>query len=86
MRTWQRIVLGSLMLGAVAIAGIALNFALLGLTQDAHDPVGKLSPRAVFTGRSAPPATGSVTTTTAGSDDGSSEGFDRPPESGDGDD
>ena len=32
------------------MAGIALNFTLLRLTQDSHDPVGKLSPRAVFTG------------------------------------
>ncbi len=31
------------------MAGIALNFTLLRLTQDSHDPVGKLSPRAVFT-------------------------------------
>jgi hypothetical protein len=46
---WQRILLGSLLIVAVGVAGIALNFALLGLTQDSNDPVGKLSPRAVFT-------------------------------------
>ena len=50
MRAWQRALLGALLVGAVAVAGIALNFTLLRLTQDSHDPVGKLSPRAVFTG------------------------------------
>jgi hypothetical protein len=49
-RTWQRALLGAVLVGAVAVAGIALNFTLLRLTQDAHDPVGKLSPRAVFSG------------------------------------
>ena len=65
-RSWQRAFLGALLVGAVAVAGIALNFTLLRLTQDAHDPVGKLSPRAVFSG--------SRTTTLPGSkgDDGSS--------------
>jgi hypothetical protein len=51
MRGWHRALLGALLVGAVAVAGIALNFTLLRLTQDAHDPVGKLSPRAVFSGR-----------------------------------
>jgi hypothetical protein len=50
MRAWHRALLGVLLVGAVAVAGIALNFTLLRLTQDAHDPVGKLSPRAVFSG------------------------------------
>ena len=48
MRAWQRALFGALLVGAVAAAGIALNFTLLRLTQDSHDPVGKLSPRAVF--------------------------------------
>ena len=48
MRSWQRAVIGAMLLAAVAVAGIAVNFALLRLTQDANDPVGKLSPRAVF--------------------------------------
>jgi hypothetical protein len=65
MRSWHRAFLGALLVGAVAAAGIALNFTLLRLTQDAHDPVGKLSPRAVFSG--------SRTTTLPGShDDGGS--------------
>lgn len=88
MRTWQRNLLGSLLIAAVAVAGIALNFTLLGLTQDAHDPVGKLSPRAVFSNRQAgttptkpvtTQTTTSVTTqttetTTTGNDSGSSHG------------
>jgi hypothetical protein len=61
--SWQRAVLGVLLVGALAVAGIALNFTLLRLTQDANDPVGKLSPRAVFAPTTAttpapsPPAT-----------------------------
>jgi hypothetical protein len=62
MRAWQRAFLGALLVGAVAVAGISLNFTLLRLTQDAHDPVGKLSPRAVFTGTRTD--TGPATTTT----------------------
>lgn len=73
-RTWQRAVLGALLVAAVAVAGIALNFTLLRLTQDSHDPVGKLSPRVVFTDRAetAPPTTTVTTPTTTGHDDGSS--------------
>jgi len=56
-RTWHRALFGALLVGAVAIAGIALNFTLLRLTQDAHDPVGKLSPRAVFASTLTSPAT-----------------------------
>ncbi len=44
MRAWQRALLGALLVGAVAVAGIALNFTLLRLTQDAHDPVGQAEP------------------------------------------
>jgi hypothetical protein len=47
-RSWHRILLGGLLVAALAAAGIALNFALLGLTQEDNDRVGKLSPRAVF--------------------------------------
>ena len=50
MRAWHERSSGALLVGAVAVAGIGLNFTLLRLTQDAHDPVGKLSPRAVFLG------------------------------------
>jgi hypothetical protein len=57
-RSWRRAVLGVVLVGAIAIAGIALNFTLLRLTQDAHDPVGKLSPRAVFAPQE--PTTGTV--------------------------
>lgn len=64
-RTWHRAVLGVILVGAVAVAGIALNFTLLRLTQDAHDPVGKLSPRAVFMGGTTTRTeTGPVRTTT----------------------
>lgn len=47
-RPWHRILLGGVLVVALAAAGIALNFALLGLTQEQNDRVGKLSPRAVF--------------------------------------
>ena len=33
----------------VALAAVAANLALLRSTQDSSDPVGRLSPRAVFT-------------------------------------
>ena len=83
MRAWQRILLGGLLIGAVAVAGIALNFTLLGLTQDAHDPVGKLSPRAVFANQPATPTTTTTvpttTATTTGSNGGSSDGSGRAP-------
>jgi hypothetical protein len=47
-RSWQRIVFGAALVAAIAVAGILVNFTLLRLTQDANDPVGKLSPRSVF--------------------------------------
>ena len=47
-RSWRRALFGTLLVVAVAVAGIALNFTLLRLTQDSNDPVGRLSPRAVF--------------------------------------
>ena len=75
--------MGALLVGAVATAGIALNFTLLRLTQDAHDPVGKLSPRAVFLDRAQTVTVPVVTTT--GTDDGSSHGTAPVPEPGDGD-
>jgi hypothetical protein len=61
MRGWHRALFGALLVGVVAAAGIALNFTLLRLTQDSHDPVGKLSPRAVFPDARA--GTAPVTTT-----------------------
>ncbi len=63
-RSWQRIVLGAFVVALVALAGIAANFALLGLTQDANDPVGKLSPRAVFTSDSGATTVPTIPTTT----------------------
>ena len=44
----------------VAGVGIVVNFRLLRLTQDARDPVGRLSPRAVFIGPSSVAPTTSV--------------------------
>lgn len=73
-----------MLVGAVAVAGIALNFTLLRLTQDAHDPVGRLSPRAVFTDPSRTTPTPDTTVTT-GSDDDSSGG-DKSDDDSDGDD
>jgi hypothetical protein len=47
-RSHYRVLVGGLLVVAVAAAGIALNFALLGSTQENSDPVGRLSPRAIF--------------------------------------
>ena len=63
-RSWQRIVLGAALVAVIAAAGILVNFSLLRLTQDANDPVGKLSPRSVFlqdSGTTTTPALGSDT-------------------------
>lgn len=92
MRSWQRLLLGGLLLVAVAVAGIALNFTLLDLIEDENDPVGKLSPRAVFTDgakQTTPVATVSTpapTATTApvpDSDDSTPPGSDDTPRSDD---
>jgi len=62
MRARYRILLGGLAVVAVAAAGIAANFVLLGVTQDNSDPAGKLSPRAVFDrGGTTPPTSGTTT-------------------------
>ncbi len=62
MRSWYRILLGGLAVVAVAAAGIAANFVLLGVTQEDSDPAGKLSPRAVFDRGGTTPATSGTTT------------------------
>ena len=64
--------LGGLLLCAVAAAGISLNFTLLRLTGEANDPVGKLSPRAVFLEQATdrtPTTTDTTQTTTDTTDD-----------------
>lgn len=82
MRSWQRTLLGGLLVLAVAAAGIALSFALLGLTQEGGgDKVGKLSPRAVFdrstgTTTSPGPTTPSTTTDDGGDSSGHGDGND----------
>ncbi|MGZ8687675.1 MAG: hypothetical protein ACXWZP_04540 [Gaiellaceae bacterium] len=88
MRSWHRILLGGLLVAAVAAAGIALNFALLGLTQEDSDPVGKLSPRAVFTGSTGTttsPATTTSPSTTTDDDDRTTTGDGDSSGHGDGD-
>jgi hypothetical protein len=47
-RSRYRTLVAGLLVVAVAAAGIALNLALLGLTQESSDPVGRLSPRAIL--------------------------------------
>lgn len=70
MRSWHRILLGGLLVAAVAAAGIALNFALLGLTQEDNDRVGRLSPRALLD-RSTTTAPGTTTLPSTTTDDDS---------------
>ena len=48
-----------------AAAAILLNLTLLGYAQPRNDPVGKLSPRAVFSGRTTPAVSPEKTTTDA---------------------
>jgi hypothetical protein len=62
MRSWYRLLLGGLLVVAVAAAGIGLNFALLGMTESDGDRVGKLSPRAVFERSTGTTGTASPTT------------------------
>lgn len=62
-RPSSKSVVAVLLVALVAILGIAANFALLGLTQDSHDPVGRLSPRATVGGDTSPrPSPSSGTT------------------------
>jgi hypothetical protein len=65
MSSRYRILIGGLLVVAVAAAGITLNFALLGLTQENRDPVGRLSPRAIFDTSTSAKATASSATTPA---------------------
>ena len=68
-RSWHRILLGGLLVAAVAAAGIALNFALLGLTQEDNDRVGRLSPRALLDrGTTTAPGTTTLPSTTTDDD------------------
>ena len=48
MGPWMRAIAGLALVSLVALAGIAASFGLLRLTQNSHDPVGELSPKAVF--------------------------------------
>jgi hypothetical protein len=55
---------GALLVALLAIAATAGNFFLLRLTQDSTDPVGRLSPRAVFSTPNSPSHTQAPTDTT----------------------
>ena len=57
-----RVALGVAVVAAAAAAAILLNLALLGYAQPRHDPLGKLSPRAVL--RPGPAPAPPVATTT----------------------
>lgn len=71
--------LAAVLVALLAVAGTAANLFLLRLTQDSSDPVGRLSPRAVFStpettspAPAPPPVTTTVVTTTGehqGADD-----------------
>ena len=50
MSSWRQIVLTVALVAVVAIVAVVANLALLRSTEDTGDPVGRLSPRAVFTG------------------------------------
>ena len=67
----MRIAVATLLVGAGVAAAILLNLALLGYSQPRHDPVGKLSPRAIFQPGSVParPTLPAVTTVTVGEAD-----------------
>jgi hypothetical protein len=59
----------ALALAALAAAGVGANLYLLGLTQDSGEPVGRLSPRAVFPTTTTPPGTVTPPTQTTSTDD-----------------
>ena len=81
MRGRRSAVVAAVLVALLAVAGTAANLFLLRLTQDSSDPVGRLSPRAVFSSPAttspapappAPPVTTTVVTTTVehqGADD-----------------
>jgi hypothetical protein len=74
--SWQRLVLGAALVALIACAGIAANFALLRMTQEARDPVGKLGPRAVFTPESGSPTIPSPSAGATTDTDDSASGHD----------
>lgn len=78
MRSWQRVAVAAALVAAIAAAGILANLTLLGLTQDANEPAGKLSPRAVFTQDGGLPA--APVTTSGGKGDASRPGHENSPD------
>ena len=56
--------MAALLVALLAVAATAGNFFLLRLTQDSTDPVGRLSPRAVFSTPETTPTPSPPTTTT----------------------
>ena len=65
----RQLVLTLALVTVVAVAAVVANLALLRSTQDSSDPVGRLSPRAVFSSPSEPLSDSGTGTTHSGGDD-----------------
>jgi len=64
----RQLVLTLVLVAGVAVAAVVANLALLRTAQNSSDPVGRLSPRAVFSTQA--PTTSTTPANTTSSDDG----------------